>query len=80
MIYNRNNKVFIPPNDSNPRCLYVNFSSYWMKWMHSGIENNDVRSLLGAFKNDKILGVTFAIFAKKAIRVQRCLKRSIKWK
>ncbi|BCN29037.1 GNAT family N-acetyltransferase [Anaeromicropila herbilytica] len=39
--------------------------SFWINWMHSGIENNDVRTLLGAFENDKMLGVAFASFSEK---------------
>lgn len=39
--------------------------SFWFDWMHHGIENNDVRSLIGAFENDKLLGVVFASFAEK---------------
>ena len=39
--------------------------SFWSEWMHNGIENNDVRSLLGAFENDKLLGVAFASYAEQ---------------
>lgn len=39
--------------------------SFWFGWMHTGIENNDVRSLIGAFEDDKMLGVAFASFADK---------------
>jgi len=39
--------------------------SFWIDWMHTGIENNDVRSLLGAFENDKMLGVAFASYSEK---------------
>lgn len=38
--------------------------SFWTNWMHQGVENNDVRTLIGAFENDKILGVAFASFAE----------------
>lgn len=38
--------------------------SFWTNWMHAGIENNDVRTLLGAFENDKMLGVAFASYAE----------------
>ncbi|WP_073589927.1 GNAT family N-acetyltransferase [Anaerocolumna xylanovorans] len=38
--------------------------SYWTNWMHAGIENNDVRALLGAFENDKMLGVAFVSYAE----------------
>ena len=37
---------------------------FWSSWMHEGVENNDVRVLLGAFENEKLLGVTFASFAE----------------
>lgn len=39
--------------------------SFWFDWMHNGVENNDVRTLLGAFENEKMLGVTFASYAEK---------------
>ena len=39
--------------------------SFWIDWMHNGIENNDVRSLLGAFENDNLLGVVFASYSEK---------------
>ncbi len=38
---------------------------FWLDWMHNGIENNDVRALIGAFEDDKLLGVAFASFAEK---------------
>ena len=37
---------------------------FWTNWMHEGIDNNDVRVLLGAFENDKMLGVVFASYAE----------------
>lgn len=37
---------------------------FWFNWMHTGFENNDVRTLLGAFEDDKMLGVAFASFAE----------------
>lgn len=38
--------------------------SFWTNWMHQGVENNDVRALIGAFENDKMLGVAFASYAE----------------
>lgn len=38
---------------------------FWFDWMHSGVENNDVRTLIGAFEDDKMLGVAFASYAEK---------------
>jgi GNAT superfamily N-acetyltransferase len=38
---------------------------FWFDWMHHGIENNDVRTLIGAFENDQLLGTAFASFAEK---------------
>ncbi len=38
--------------------------SFWTSWMHQGVENNDVRALIGAFENDKMLGVAFASYAE----------------
>ncbi|MDF2543001.1 MAG: hypothetical protein K0S47_2719 [Herbinix sp.] len=38
---------------------------FWFEWMHNGIENNDVRSLLGAFEGETLIGVVFASFAEK---------------
>lgn len=38
---------------------------FWVNWMHTGVENNDVRTLLGAFENDKLLGVAFASYAEE---------------
>lgn len=39
--------------------------SFWADWIHNGIEYNDVRILLGAFENDKMLGAAFASYAEK---------------
>lgn len=39
--------------------------TFWFDWMHTGIENNDVRSLLGAFEDDRMLGVAIASYAEK---------------
>lgn len=37
---------------------------FWINWMHSAQENNDIRLLIGAFENDKMLGVAFGSFAE----------------
>lgn len=37
---------------------------FWVKWMSLAEENDDVRLLVGAFEEDKMLGVTFASFAE----------------
>jgi len=36
----------------------------WVNWMHKAQENNDIRLLIGAFENSKMLGVAFASFAE----------------
>lgn len=38
---------------------------YWVDWMHTEVDNNDVRTLLGAFENGQLLGVAFASYAEK---------------
>ncbi len=38
---------------------------FWSNWMHTGVEHNDVRTLLGAFENENMLGVAFASFAEE---------------
>lgn len=38
---------------------------FWVDWMHTGVENNDVRILLGAFENDQLLGAAFASYAEE---------------
>lgn len=37
---------------------------FWVEWMSSAEENEDVRLLVGAFEEDKMLGVAFASFAE----------------
>lgn len=37
---------------------------FWIEWMHTGKENNDIRLLIGAFEKDKMLGVAFSSFAE----------------
>ncbi|MEW8994326.1 MAG: GNAT family N-acetyltransferase [Clostridium sp.] len=37
---------------------------FWVEWMHKGKENNDIRFLIGAFENGKMLGVAFSSFAE----------------
>lgn len=37
---------------------------FWVKWMSLAEENDDVRLLVGAFEEDKMLGVAFASFAE----------------
>lgn len=39
--------------------------AFWFDWMHTGMENGDVRTLIGAFEGDRMLGVAFASFAEK---------------
>lgn len=39
--------------------------SFWFDWMHTGVENDDVRTLFGAFEDDQMLGVAFASFSEK---------------
>ncbi len=36
----------------------------WIKWMSSSEENNDVRLLIGAFEDNKMLGVAYSSFAE----------------
>lgn len=38
--------------------------TFWIDWMHSAKENNDIRLLIGAFEDDKLLGVAFGSFAE----------------
>lgn len=37
---------------------------FWVDWMNSAEENEDVRLLIGAFEDNKMLGVAFASFAE----------------
>ena len=37
---------------------------FWVDWMNTAKENNDIRLLIGAFENDKMLGVAFSSFAE----------------
>ncbi len=37
---------------------------FWIDWMHTAKENNDIRLLIGAFENNKMLGVAFGSFAE----------------
>ena len=37
---------------------------FWTDWMQKEKENNDVRLLLGAFEDEKMLGVVFASFVE----------------
>ncbi|MDI6453095.1 GNAT family N-acetyltransferase [Peloplasma aerotolerans] len=39
--------------------------SFWVHWMHHAKENNDVRTLIGAFEHNEMLGVAFASFAEE---------------
>ena len=36
----------------------------WIEWMNTAKENNDIRLLIGAFENEKMLGVAFSSFAE----------------
>lgn len=36
----------------------------WKNWMHDGFKYHDVRVLIGAFEEDRMLGVAFASFAE----------------
>lgn len=36
---------------------------FWLGWMNTAEENNDIRLLIGAFEEDKMLGVAFGSFA-----------------
>lgn len=36
----------------------------WVEWMNSAKENNDIRLLIGAFENEKMLGISFGSFAE----------------
>ncbi len=38
--------------------------AFWVDWMSSAEENEDVRLLIGAFEDNKMLGVAFASFAE----------------
>jgi GNAT superfamily N-acetyltransferase len=36
----------------------------WVDWMNTAKENNDIRLLIGAFENEKMVGVAFSSFAE----------------
>ncbi|SFB43499.1 GNAT family N-acetyltransferase [Clostridium frigidicarnis] len=36
----------------------------WLEWMNTAKENKDIRLLIGAFENNKMLGVAFSSFAE----------------
>lgn len=36
---------------------------FWIDWINTAQENNDIRLLIGAFEEDKMLGVAFGSFA-----------------
>ncbi|MBN1777750.1 MAG: GNAT family N-acetyltransferase [Clostridiales bacterium] len=38
--------------------------AFWTEWMHTAQEHQDVRLLLGAFENERLLGVAFASLAE----------------
>lgn len=37
---------------------------FWVDWMNTAKENNDIRLLIGAFEEGKMLGVAFSSFAE----------------
>nr|WP_291578855.1 GNAT family N-acetyltransferase [Clostridium sp. UBA6640] len=37
---------------------------FWVDWMNAAKENNDIRLSIGAFEDDKMLGVAFSSFAE----------------
>lgn len=37
---------------------------FWVEWMNKGKENHDIRLLIGAFEENKMLGVAFCSFAE----------------
>lgn len=37
---------------------------FWVNWMNSARENNDIRLLIGVFEDDKMLGVAFGSLAE----------------
>lgn len=39
--------------------------TFWFHWKHHGVDNNDVRVMLGAYEEDNLLGAAFASFAEK---------------
>lgn len=39
---------------------------FWVDWMNTAKENNDIRLLIGAFEDDKMLGATFSSFAESS--------------
>ncbi len=43
---------------------YAEELDMWVNWMNSAKENEDVRLLIGAFEDNKMLGVAFASFAE----------------
>lgn len=43
--------------------IYSKELDFWINWVHSAEENNDVRLCIGAFENEKLLGAAFASYA-----------------
>ncbi|ARC83850.1 acetyltransferase domain protein [Clostridium argentinense CDC 2741] len=39
---------------------------FWVDWMNTAKENNDIRLLIGAFEDDKMLGAAFSSFAESS--------------
>lgn len=44
--------------------LFSEELEFWIQWMNAAEENKDVRLLIGAFENDKMLGVAIGSFAE----------------
>ncbi len=39
--------------------LFSEELDFWVDWMNKAEENNDIRFLIGAFENDKMLGIIY---------------------
>ena len=53
--------------------------AFWLKWMKSAKENNDVRMLIGAFENGNMLGAAFASFAETGDIKERGIELNGLW-
>lgn len=52
---------------------------FWADWMRSAEEQNDIRLLIGAFENDKMLGVAFSSFAETSDILEKGIELNGLW-
>ena len=53
--------------------------AFWIDWIHTGEENNDVRLGLGAFEDGRMLGVAFSSFAEDSDIPERGVELNGLW-